>query len=254
MSNIDYESLLLAQLQNDKQDNTQDNTQDNKQDNNQDYADSTQLRPEDNQSDTQENTQGDANQVSSENNRVRSAEDILNNINNYPSTPSDELKALKTRPKQYKKTQPENCYIKDFPRALMQKVRSLFPDATNNNDALSAFVITHLREDITVSDTVDALVENFNKNDPIVGVHERLRNLETQVSALVKGLSEIELGLSYIIYDRLGYRNVQPKDARSTDMLESNRAGSVTDIVSRLREQATQMRRQDNIKNGRPIR
>lgn len=223
------------------------------------YADSTEIRPDSGGNNSNSNNQSDDSDSQDETNAVRNrtAEKLVENIPEKPDTPSErltELKKAKPVSKAYAKPKSENCNIKDFPRELMNEVRHLFPNATNNQDALSAFVLAHLDEYISVSETVDALVKDYNKTDPVVSVDERLHNLERQVSILVKGLTGLELGLSYIIYDRLGYRNNQPKDARSADMLESNRSGAVTDIVTRMREQANQMRKEENIKNGRPIR
>lgn len=225
------------------------------------YADSTEIRPESggggsNGQDTgQDDNQDDI--ISDDNQRNKDAEKIVEHIDGDVSSPLEQLVKLKQkRPplKSYSKPKSENCCIKDFPRELVQKVRCLFPGATNNTDALAAFVVSHLGEDISVSDTVDQLVSNYTKDDPIVSVDDRLHNLERQMLILVKGLSELELGLGYMIYDRLGYRDIQPTDARNTDMLESNRSGSVMDIIVRMREQSNQMRKQENIKNGRPIR
>lgn len=221
------------------------------------YADSTEIRPEVGGGADNTNNVSDESDVESDNSRTRDAEKIAENIDKQSSTPLEQLKELKQKrssPKSYAKPKSENCSIKDFPRELIQKVRYMFPAATNNTDALSAFVVTHLGENISISDTVDQLVSDYTKDDPIVSVDDRLHNLERQMLVLVKGLSELELGLGYMIYDRLGYRNVQPVDARSADMLESNRSGSVMDIIVRMREQSNQMRKQENIKNGRPIR
>lgn len=222
------------------------------------YADSTELRPDSGgNSNEQDNKQDSEQNDINDNPRNKDADRIVENISKNVSTPSEQLKELKQRktpPKSYAKPKSETCSIKDFPRELIQTVRYMFPGATNNTDALSAFVASHLDEQISVSDVVDNLVSEYNKNDPIVSVNDRLHNLERQMLILVKGLSELELGLGYMIYDRLGYRNVQPADARSADMLESNRSGSVMDIIVRMREQSNQMRQQENIKNGRPIR
>lgn len=222
------------------------------------YADSTELQPDMGGSAENKTTDDSEDNVET-NERLKNAQKIVENINTSATdeSPSEQLGALKqirTRPKSYAKPRSDTCSIKEFPRELIQKVRAMFPGATNNTDALSAFVVTFLGEDISVSDTVDNLVAEYNKNDPIVSVNDRLHNLERQSRLLVKGLSELELGLGYMIFDRLGYRNVQPVDARNADMLESNRSGAVMDIIERMREQAAQMIKQENIKNGRPIR
>ena len=62
------------------------------------------------------------------------------------------------------------------------------------------------------------------------------------------------MAIAYYLFDRLGFRLNDANDARNIDMLESNKQGSVTDIVARMREQGEQMRKQDNIENGRPIK
>ena len=202
----------------------------------------------------------EAKESEKESDRAKDARRLASGVKFKPSSPSDKINDVKQRRKRTSvKSQSgadalDVCFLKDFPRSLMNEVRRIFPDARNNTDALSAFVIVNTGVHMYVNDTVQELVDEYTKEDPMMSVDDRLKFVEKQNRDLIKLVSELELGLSYMIYDRLGYRTQNANDVRSVDMLESNKAGSVKDIVERLREQAEQMRKQDSIKNGRPIR
>lgn len=242
MPGLDYDALWLEELNKKNESN---------------YADSTELRPEESNTENKKEEQiEDEQQKVIENDRLRDANKVIESVAQNPESVTEQITELKKQKPVAKssRVKSETCHIKDFSRKLMREVRHLFPDATNNADALMAFVVTHLGKDISISESVDKLVSDFNKDDPIVSVNERLRHLEQRTTAIANGMSEMELACCYIIFDRLGYRNVQPKDARSTDMLESNRTGSVVDIITRLREQTAQFKKQENIKEGRLIR
>lgn len=194
-----------------------------------------------------------------ESEREKDGKRISQNIKFQPKTPSDMIDDAKQRRKKtsVKPSPSENkgvCFIKDFPRELMNIVRRAFPDARNNVDALAAFVIVHSGENVFVNDDVQSLVDIYSSDDPILSISDRLSSIDKQSKDLKKLCFELELGLSYMIFDRLGYRTANSRDTRSIDMLESNKSGSVTDVIERLREQSVQQQKAENIKNGRPIR
>ena len=152
-----------------------------------------------------------------------------------------------------KATKPSNdaVYIRDIPKALMTVVRSEFPDAQNHTDALCAYIIAHSDIKMNVSDVVSDLVRNRHGDQSLETIEQRLNKMERQLSATGIMLQEIELGVGYVIFDYMGYRITNaPKNPRDVDLLEHG----VKDIVERLREQSKQLRTQDSLSNGRPLR
>lgn len=158
-----------------------------------------------------------------------------------------EKKATTTRSRRIRS---ETAQIREFPRELLNLVRGEFPKSTNNQDALAAFVYVKLGKDCDVPDSVKELARSWEGDKTIENMEKRLHNLERQTAVLAAILQEVELGLSYMLFDRFGFRKDNPKDSRSADLLEPG----VTDMIFRLREQTKQYRQQESIKNGRPIR
>ena len=151
---------------------------------------------------------------------------------------------------QTKKTRSDTVQIPAFPRELIAAVRKEFPMATNNTDALSAYVYVKTGRTCDVPDEIKELAKDWKGDNTLEMLENRLHNLERQSTGFMAVLSELELGVGYMMHDRLGFRRDNPKDARSANLLEDG----VGDMISRLREQTKQYRQQENIKHGRPIR
>ena len=79
---------------------------------------------------------------------------------------------------------------------------------------------------------------------------KRVEHIEKQVNDMRNVLGELRLGLSYIILDRVGFRNENPADPRDINFLENG----IDDLQSRLSEQAAQLKQHQGYKKGRPIR
>ena len=176
-------------------------------------------------------------------------------------SPSDQIRteSAKRRSARKPKTSvpPTTQTVSGIPRKLMDAVRRQFDSdsITSNSDALCAFIMIHL--DVScddVSENVLRIVKEKRKEDPYLSVETRLKYLDEKTNKIVRAIPELEMAIAYYLFDRLGFRLNDANDARNIDMLESNKQGSVTDIVARMREQGEQMRKQDNIENGRPIK
>lgn len=136
------------------------------------------------------------------------------------------------------------------PRELISYVRHEFQDATNNNDALSAYMYLKSGKVSEAPDYIKDLIKNYDGDKTIINMEKRLGHLEANMNVLIAVLHEIELGMSFMAFDRKGFSKTNPKDARSIDYLESG----VLDARQRLREQSLLQRREDNLKDGRPMR
>lgn len=141
--------------------------------------------------------------------------------------------------------------IRNFPKSLLAIARAEFPEASNNTDALAAYVLAKSgKTNLDVSDTVVELVKNWDGDKTLENMEKRLSALTTQNAVLLNMLQEMELVTTFIAFDRLGYRQDVASNIRSVDFLENG----VTDLMERLREQTKILRKQEAIKNGRPIR
>lgn len=166
-------------------------------------------------------------------------------------------KQIVERPKRQKvvqttmKKKSDFVQIRDFPRSLMSAVRSEFPGANSNIDALAAYVLVKTNADAsTISDEVKQLALEYDGDRTAENIEKRLENLEKQNREMLSLLKELELVVAFLTFDRFGFRQDNPKDVRSVDLLENG----VESVLTRIREQATILRKQENIKNGRPIR
>lgn len=169
-----------------------------------------------------------------------------------PRRPSSGAKSSgKKKPKAETKPQSPVVQVRDFPRSLMAVARAEFPDATNNADALAAYVLAKSgRSNLDVPESVSELVQSWDGDKTLENMEKRVSALTGQMAVMLSLMQELELLMTYVTFDRLGYRQDMPTDVRSVDFLESG----VTDLMSRVREQAKLLRKQEAIKAGRPIR
>lgn len=144
----------------------------------------------------------------------------------------------------------ETAQIRDFPRELLDIARSEFPQATTQTDALAAYVCVKSGSPVNnLSDSVKQLVSEYTGDQTLVNIEDRMNALELQMRSIGSFTQAIELGVSFIIYDRLGFRLDNPTNIANIDMLE----GEMADLITRLRSQAKKARVQENIKRGRQI-
>ena len=146
--------------------------------------------------------------------------------------------------------QSEFSQIRDFPKELLTVVKSEFPMASNNTDALAAYVYVKSGGSVSVPDSVKELAEQWDGDRSVENLTARIEYLEKKSKEMVQMLEEMELLICFHLFDRLGYRKEMPKSLRSIDLLEQDGA---YDIMKRAREQARQLRKQINMKEGRPI-
>lgn len=193
--------------------------------------------------------------------RDKQADAIIDSVKQSTVAPSDQVRTVSEKRREIRKPKtgkaPSTQSVSGIPRKLMDAVRREFDSGmiSSNTDALCAFIMIHC--DVScddVSENVIRVVKEKRKEDPYLSVSERLKYLDDKTNKIMKAIPEFEMVLAYYLFDRLGFRMLDAGDARNIDLLESNRHGSVTDIVARMREQGNEMRKQDNITDGRPIK
>ena len=145
----------------------------------------------------------------------------------------------------------DTVYLRDFPKNLLFIAKSEFPNATNQTDAVAAYVAVKSGVRDSLSDNVKQLVAEWDGDGTIEQVDIRIGHLEKSMIATVQALQELELGLSYFMTEYLGYRKgntpLTPGAIEFTD-------DAVLEVMNRLRVQNKQFTEQERIKKGRPIR
>lgn len=148
------------------------------------------------------------------------------------------------------KSRSGGIYIRNIPNSLVAETRRLFPQATNNTDAVTAYIAYQAGIKEGLTPTQLELLENVQVEDPIAEQRDRISHIERILATLVNMMRELEIASSYMIFDRLGFRRENPNSPRQTNINEPG----MTDMIERIREISQQMRRQENIKKGRPIK
>lgn len=144
----------------------------------------------------------------------------------------------------------EVVYLRDMPKSVVGEARRIFPTANNNTDAVAVYIAykSGIKDGLT-----EAQLELLNKTevaDPIVEQNQRIAHMEHTMTNMVSMMQELEMAVSYMIFDRLGFRRENPDAPRQANMNEPG----MTEMIERVREMGRQMRQQENRRRGRPIR
>ena len=145
----------------------------------------------------------------------------------------------------------EYMQVRDFPRELIAYVRNEFPMATNNTDALAAYIYVKSGCSVSVPDSVKELAKQWDGNKSVESLSMKLEAAEKKLSDMAVLLDEMELLISFHLFDRLGFRKESPKDAQSVNLLEQDGAYA---LMQRAKEQMRALQKQIRIREGRPIR
>lgn len=144
----------------------------------------------------------------------------------------------------------EVVYLRDMPKSIVGEARRIFPTAGNNTDAVAVYIAykSGVRDGLT--DAQVELLDTTEVADPVVEQNQRLSHMERTMTNMVSMMQELEMAVSYMIFDRLGFRRENPDAPRQANMNEPG----MTEMIERVREMGRQMRQQENRRKGRPIR
>jgi hypothetical protein len=141
--------------------------------------------------------------------------------------------------------------IRDFPRAVMELARAEFPGAGSMADALTAYVIVKSGRAVKdIPDSAQELLDAYKGNDTLLSMDERMAHMEKQMHSIIGVLCEIEVGVAYSVFDRLGFRKDNAPSPVRTDFLEDG----MHELMRRLQEQGRQWKQQEARRTGRPQR
>lgn len=143
------------------------------------------------------------------------------------------------------------CIVKKFPKAIMTRIQKEFPGATQL-DALVAWIMTHCDETFgaacggSLTEGQMAMVDSYEK-DTIHSTYDLCAAILKAQQNIDYKLSTLQLESSYLLYDRLGFREGVPPTPEQVDLLENG----VTDIALRAQDQTKAFRAEENYRNGR---
>lgn len=145
--------------------------------------------------------------------------------------------------------------FRNIPSNVIKAVRAEFCDATNNTDALMAYLACHgsgsvaERANACLTETQQELVKNWD-GDSYSAIVKQIEVLTKHLAKLSKTTDVIELLATYMVYDRVGFRNDNPRTPRDINLREDG----VVDVVLAAEEQAKGFQYEKNTIQGRPIR
>jgi hypothetical protein len=144
----------------------------------------------------------------------------------------------------------EVVYLRNVPKSVAGEARRIFPTANNNTDAVAAYIAykSGVRDGLT--DTQLELLDTTEVVDPIVEQNQRIAHIENTMVNMSVMMRELETAMSYIIFDRLGFRRENPDAPRQANLNEPG----MTEMIERVREMSRQMYQQEKRRKGRPFR
>ena len=147
----------------------------------------------------------------------------------------------------------EFSYIRDVPKILLDHMTPEFPSANNQTDLLVAYLVCHsdpeFQKEVMNVLTVEQkeLIKKW-KGKQGMSLEERLDKLSASISNMGFSMDMLEMMVSFMAFDRVGFRHSNPVQPRDIDFLENG----VTDVMLRAVEQTKQLRSRMQIENGRP--
>lgn len=151
-----------------------------------------------------------------------------------------------------RKNEADKCQIRDFPRSLMHMVKLSFPDAPNSK-ALAAFVYANrdTEADIDYSDVSDEVIELAKKVDrfkKVLDTEKNIRKINEGMRRINEMGDDLMLALSYLIYDRAGFRIGNPSRPSEIDFLEPG----VQEVANKIERTSDTLRKEKQYREGRP--
>lgn len=156
----------------------------------------------------------------------------------------------KSHKKQKRQSGAQGAHLRNVPHSVVTAARAEFPSASNNVDAVAAFVAsrTGIYDDLT--DEQCRLAKQSNREDPLVSVNKKLQAMEEMLAKQKEVNDELQLAVTYMLFDRMGWRRQNPKGPESVDFVEPG----VTQLAQRLHQQTKQVADIERRRRGRLFR
>lgn len=140
--------------------------------------------------------------------------------------------------------------VRSLPAELVNEAKRLFPEATNNVDAVAVYMAYKSGISSALNKDQREMLKHVSDADPIVTLNERIEHIERGMTSMVALMQELELLSTFMVYDRLGFRVETPESPKDVNLNENG----MKDMLARIREVARTVRLQEKYSTGRPIR
>lgn len=140
--------------------------------------------------------------------------------------------------------------VRSLPAELVNEAKRLFPEATNNVDAVAVYMAYKSGISSALNKDQREMLKHVSDADPIVTLNERIEHIERGMTSMVALMQELELLSTFMVYDRLGFRVETPESPKDVNLNENG----MKDMLARIRELARTVRLQEKYSAGRPIR
>jgi hypothetical protein len=144
----------------------------------------------------------------------------------------------------------DTTQLRNFPKSLANQAKAMFPSATNQSDAIAAYMYVMSHGEFDVSDDVKVIAKSYGGDRTVENLEKRVSSMEKQLVEMSKILNEIEILTGFTLYHRMGYSRANDTDTRHIDFLETG----MEELLARIKEQTREKMKHDAIANGRPIR
>lgn len=145
--------------------------------------------------------------------------------------------------------------IRNIPKVMLTEILREFPDALNQTDALVAYTYCHADDNMSakmkvyLTDAQKELVEGWS-GSTYGTLIKKMDTVLPKLDRMTTTLNALEVLISYIIFDRLGFRNITPGKPDDVDLDEPG----VVELLMEARSQCKKIQHDLAISNGRPLR
>ncbi len=148
----------------------------------------------------------------------------------------------------------ETCQIRNFPKSLMKMIKQTFPDEPHTK-AVAAFVYANrdMELEIDYSDIPKDVIELANSIDKfkkISDTEKNIKRINDGIRQLNEASDDLKLALSYLVYDRSGFRISVPQRPSEIDFLEPG----VQEVTKKIEKTSDLIRKEKKYQEGRPKR
>jgi len=141
----------------------------------------------------------------------------------------------------------EIAFLRDFPKTIADFAKSKFPTAKSQSKAITALIYVTSGKAIDVDDEIKELAKTWSEEKNIEAVEERLIKIEQQHREQIKLVEEMRILMTYLLFDRLGFRRHNPMNPSGVDLSESG----MDDFTEAIKLQVTALRKRQAVKDGR---
>lgn len=151
-----------------------------------------------------------------------------------------------------KSSSADTCQIRNFPKSLMKMIKQTFPDEPHTK-AVAAFVYANrdMELEIDYSDIPKDVIELANSIDKfkkISDTEKNIKRINDGIRQLNEASDDLKLALSYLVYDRSGFRISVPQRPSEIDFLEPG----VQEVTKKIEKTSDLIRKEKKYQEGRP--